>query len=249
MSKKFYDFKISGSEKELYLYGAIFSEKWNENDITSRDFIDTLDSINDNETLNIYINSPGGDVFVTDAIIAMLIRSKQKKNISINAYIDGLGASCASWLPMVADNIYIYDQSVLMLHKPWTNMFCVNADDMKKEIEILDKLENSMVKMYLDKAKEGVTEEQIRNILSNETWLDADEIEELFNVTRIEATRQIAACIDSDMFSKYKNVPISLIKEEPKINEKEIEKQKEEAKRLALQNKINEIEIALALIG
>lgn len=239
---KFYNFYNENETKELYLYGAIVSDKWDETDVNFSDFKNALDEIKDNETLNIYVNSPGGEVFVTDSIIAMLDRYKKKKNITINCYIDGLGASCASWLPMVADSIYIYSQSVLMLHKPMS-MVWGNASEMKKEIEVLDKIENSMIKMYLAKAKDEVTEEQIRNMLSEETWLSANEIQEYFNVELIESEKKIAACIDKDIFKNYKNVPDSLqVKEEPeKENVIDNEKLQE------VENKIKDLEVYLEL--
>lgn len=239
---KFYNFYNENETKELYLYGAIVSDKWDETDVNFSDFKNALDEIKDNETLNIYVNSPGGEVFVTDSIIAMLDRCKKKKNITINCYIDGLGASCASWLPMVADSIYIYSQSVLMLHKPMS-MVWGNASEMKKEIEVLDKIENSMIKMYLAKAKDEVTEEQIRNMLSEETWLSSNEIQEYFNVELIESEKKIAACIDKDIFKNYKNVPDSLqVKEEPeKENVIDNEKLQE------VENKIKDLEVYLEL--
>lgn len=238
---KFYNFYNENEATELYLYGAIVSDKWDETDVNFSDFKNALDEIKDNGTLNIYVNSPGGEVFVTDSIIAMLDRCKKKKNITINCYIDGLGASCSSWLPMIADTIYIYSQSILMLHKPMSMMWG-NADDMKKEIDVLNKIENSMIKMYLAKAKEGVTEEEIRDMLTKETWLDSNEIQQYFNVELIESEKKIAACIDKDIFKNYKNVPHDLIKEESK-EENVIDNEKLQQ----IENKIKDLEVYLEL--
>lgn len=238
MMKKFYNFISKDNEiYELYVYGEIIggSEKWTEDDVTFKDFKDKLALIPDNSTLNMYLNTPGGNVFTTQAIIALLKRAKER-NISINAYIDGLGASCGSWLPCVADNIYIYNQSILMLHKPMS-VTLGNANDMKKEIEILDKIENDvMIPLYMSKANTGVTEDDIRNMLSKETWLTSAEIAEYFNVTLLEEEKQLVACADKEILSKYKNTPENLLK----IEDKNI------AEDLAIKNK--EIEIALALI-
>lgn len=209
-NKRFYNFVNQNESTELYLYGAIVSDKWCEDEVSFTDFRDAIESMNQNGVLNIYINSPGGEVFVTDAIVSMLTRAKESKNITINAYIDGLGASCASWLPMVADKIYIYDQSILMLHKPMTCMWSANANDMSKEIDLLNKIEDSMVKMYLNKAKEGVTEDKIKDMLAQETWLSATEIQEYFDVELISSEKKLVACVDKDLFKNYKNIPESL---------------------------------------
>lgn len=236
--KKFYNFIAKDNAiNELYVYGEIIggSEKWCEDDVTFLDFKECIEKIPDGATLDLYINSPGGNVFTTQAIIALLKRAKER-NISINAYIDGLGASCGSWLPCVADNIYIYNQSILMLHKPMSVAFG-NANDMKKEIEILDKIENDvMIPLYMSKVNKGISEDDIRNMLSKETWLTSAEIAEYFNVTLLEEERQLVACADKEILSRYKNTPESLLKP----NDKDI------AEDLAIKNK--EIEIALALI-
>lgn len=238
MKNRFYNFISSKDKNELYLYGAIVSDKWDETDVTFKDFRDALEEMSDNSTLDIYINSPGGEVFVCQSIVSLLKRAKATKNITINATIDGLGASCASWLPMVADNIYIYQGSILMLHKPLTMMWG-NANDMKKEIELLDKIENSeMIPAYMNKAKEGVSEDTIKELLSKESWLDSDEIQQYFDVTLLDDSKQLVACVDKEIFKNYKKVPESLLsKEEPKIDN---------SKELELKNK--EIDIALALI-
>lgn len=242
MKDRFYNFINNDNKNELYLYGAIVSDKWDESDVTFKDFKEAIDNISNNSTLDIYINSPGGEVFVCQSIISLLKRAKTTKNITINATIDGLGASCSSWLPMVADNIYIYKGSILMLHKPLTMMWG-NANDMQKEIELLDKIENSeMIPMYMSKAKEGVNEDAIKELLANETWLDSNEIQEYFNVTLLEDSKQLVACVDKDLFKNFKKVPENLKelldkpKEEPIIdNSKELEKLNKE------------IDIALAL--
>ncbi len=231
MKDRFYNFVNNDNKNELYLYGALVSDKWDESDVTFKDFKEAIDSISNNSTLDIYVNSPGGEVLVCQSIISFLKRAKATKNITINVTIDGLGASCSSWLPMVADNIYIYQGSIMMLHKPLTMMWG-NANDMKKEIELLDKIENSeMIPMYMSKAKEGVTEDTIKELLANETWLDSNEIQEYFNVTLLEDSKQLVACVDKDLFKNFKKVPENLKelldkpKEEPIIdNSKELEK-------------------------
>lgn len=239
---KFYNFISNNSTTELYLYGAIVSDKWDETDVTFKDFKETIDSIENNSTLDIFINSPGGEVFVCQSIISLLKRAKTTKNITINATIDGLGASCASWLPMVADNIYIYKGSILMLHKPMSITWG-NANDMQKEIEILDKIENSeMIPMYMDKVKEGITEEVIKDLLAKESWLDFNEIQQYFNVTLLEDSKEIVACVDKDIFKNYKNVPENLL-------EKQTEENKDiKANQLKLEQLNKEIDLALALI-
>ncbi|EOR27467.1 Clp protease [Clostridium sartagoforme AAU1] len=248
---KFYNFISNNNKSELYLYGAIVSEKWSEDDVDFKDFKTAIDKITDNSTLEVYVNSPGGEVFVTQSIISLLKRAKATKNITLNCYIDGLGASCASWLPMLADNLYIYNGSILMLHKP-LSMVWGNANEMRKEIELLDKIENSeMIPMYMSKAKETLTEDILKDMLSEETWLTSDEIENYFNVTRLEDDKKMVASVDKELFDQYKNVPESL-KDTLKDTKEEVDQKAievvEDLKEKELNNKKKLLELELNLL-
>ena len=141
----------------------------------------------------------------------MITRFTKTKNIKVVSYIDGLGASCASWLPMVADEVCVYNTSMLMVHKPMSSLFGANANDMQSEIELLNKLENDiMIPIYMSKATDNLTEDKLKDMMSKETWLNVKEIQELFNVTLIEEDREIVACADIELLKKYKNMPKNL---------------------------------------
>lgn len=218
--KKFYEFKnvVDKDSLDIMLYGEIISggydSKWDSTDVTFQDFKDALDTIgtsgNAINTINIYINSIGGSVSTTQGIVAMLQRVKDK-GITINSYIDGIGASCSSFLPMVSDNIYAYNTSLLMIHKPM-KIAMGNANDFQEQIDLLNKVEDSVIiPLYMSKAKEGVTEQQIKDLLSAETWLNAKEMSDLFDITILEESKDLVACIDNkDILKNYKNIPVNL---------------------------------------
>lgn len=209
--KKFYNFITSPNETELFLNGAIIggSEKHDETDVVFNDFKNTLDSMPDNTTLKLHISSPGGDVMATQNIMCLLANAKTQKNIKIESYIS-LGASCASWLPTISDNIYVYENnSMIMMHLPYT-MMIANRIDMEKEQEFLIKIENQMIGNYMSKAKEGVTEDQIRSMLEAETWLTGEEFVNIFEAELIPTSVKMVACADMDILNKYKNIPKEL---------------------------------------
>lgn len=213
MKKKFYEFKnITSSEADLFVYGEIVQEKsvdwWtgaeSQTDVGLMDFKEQLDSIGNVQKLNIYINSPGGDVFAASTMISMLQRVKDK-GTTINAYVDGLSASAASFLMMVADNVNLYKNSTVMVHKPMSFAWG-NANEMQKTIDALNKIEESvMMPMYMNKSK--VDEKVIKSLIDAETWLDAKEMDKYFNVTLIGEEKTAVASISSDLFKNYKNVP------------------------------------------
>ena len=211
--KKFYEFKnITSSEADLFIYGEIVQEKsgdwWtgeeSQTDVGLMDFKEQLDNIGNVQKLNLYINSPGGDVFTASTMISMLQRVKDK-GTTINAYVDGLSASAASFLMMVADNVNLYKNSTVMVHKPMS-IAIGNANDMQKTIDALNKIEESvMMPMYMNKSK--VSEEEIKSLIDAESWLNAKEMDKYFNVTLLDEEKTAVASISSNLFQNYKNVP------------------------------------------
>ena len=219
-TNRFYNFISTNKKHELYVYGEIVggSSKWEESDVIFDDFKNKLNEMEDNSTLDIYVNSPGGSVFTTQGIVAALRRAKDR-GITINAYIDGLGASCASWFPFVADNLYVYPQSIMMIHKPMSVAFG-NSDQIKKEIEMLDKIENDVIiPLYMERAKDGVTEEFIKKKMAAETWFTANEINELFNVTMLSEEKKLVCCADKNVLERYSNVPKELLNQMNEVSE------------------------------
>ncbi len=119
----------NGKTADVFIYGEITKYAWEEyGEVSSITFKNELDELGDDiETINLYINSPGGSVFETMAIIAMLQRHQAK----VISYIDGIGASCASVLPMISDKIIMYANSMMMIHNAWTYA-SGNANQLRK---------------------------------------------------------------------------------------------------------------------
>lgn len=194
-----YEFKnVTDESADLYIYGNIETEKqpdfWtgekSELDVDLKDFKGALDGVKG--TLNIYINSGGGSVFAADAMTAMLQRAKEK-GVKVHAYIDGLCASAATFIAMVADEIHVYRNSIMMIHKPIGAVYG-NATEMRKMINTLDVIESSMLNLYEHKAK--VDRDRIKSMVDKETWLDVNGIAENFNVDLIDGEKKVAACAD-----------------------------------------------------
>lgn len=229
MKKRFYEFKnITSSEADLFVYGEIVQDDidwWtgekDPNLVGLQSFKEELDKIGNVQTLNMYINSPGGDVFTASTMISMLKRVKDK-GTTINAYVDGLSASAASFLMMVADNVNLYKNSTVMIHKPMS-IAIGNANEMQKTIDALNKIEESvMMPMYMNKSK--VDEEEIKSLIDAETWLSAKDMDKYFNVTLLDEEKTAVASISSNLFKNYKNVPDFIKNSLKKVqNEEKIE--------------------------
>ena len=67
------------------------------------------------DTLDLHINSPGGDVTQGYSIISVILTMKTP----INVYIVGIAASMAAVIAICGKTVYMYDYSRLMIHDPY----------------------------------------------------------------------------------------------------------------------------------
>lgn len=199
------------SSADLFIYGEITGgNKIDETDVTITDFNKTIDTLPSNiKELNMRINSPGGSVFTTVAMMNRLKRLKSERNVTINAYIDGIGASCASILPMVADNIYMYSNTFLMIHKPMVSLLFANSFELREAVELLELTEaKTIIPAYKAKGTVLLTDEKIGELMNGkDTWLSASEAAELFNIKIVEETIDMVACADFDSKGIFKDAP------------------------------------------
>jgi len=216
-TKKFWNFRVLGEKTgELTLYGEISDTTWWGDEVTPKEFKADLEALGEIDTLNIYINSPGGDVFAGQAIHSMLKRHKSHKNV----YIDGLAASIASVIAMAGDTIFMPQNAMMMVHNPWTLGFG-NAAEFRKLADDLDKIRESLISAY--ESHSALTREEIIAIMDAETWLTAAECEEYGFCDVVEEEKQVAASIDKTLLARYKNTPEKLTKPDP---DEELLKQK-----------------------
>lgn len=80
-----------------------------------------------------------------------------------------------------------------------------NADDMEKTIKQLNLCEDSIVDVYMQHVQDGVTRDQIKDLMRQETWFDCEKMQQYFDI-EIEEKAAVAACT-SDYFAKYNNLP------------------------------------------
>lgn len=214
---------ITSSSADFYVYGDIVDEKYPDfwTGEISQTEIDTNDLKNELEELegkgikdfNIYINSPGGSVFASSTMVSLLRRFKQNSGAKIHGFIDGLCASAATYLLMVADDINVYQNSILMIHKPLTFSFG-NANDLQKDIDTLNTIENDMmIPMYMNKSL--VDEETLKGLINNETWFNGNKQDDMyignfFNINYLDEAKQVTASVSKNLFRNYKNVPDEL---------------------------------------
>lgn len=196
---------------ELQLYGPISSTSWWGDEVTPKQFSDELKALGDIETLNVYINSDGGDVFAGQAIHSMLKRHPA----NVVVYVDGLAASIASVVAMAGDKVIMPRNAMMMVHNPWT-IAVGNADDFRKLADDLDQIRESIVAAYQDKT--GLEREEIIRLMDAETWMTADEAVSKGFADEIEETKQVAASLSgSGLVINGQEFDLSRFKHPPKL--------------------------------
>src|SRR5512146_1535608 len=110
MTRSWYEIKNAAApEADIYLYDEISS--WG---VTADQFVKDLNGVK-SSAINLFVNSPGGDAFDGMAIHAALSRHPA----TINATVDGIAASSASFIVQAADRIVMSKGSTMMIHEPY----------------------------------------------------------------------------------------------------------------------------------
>lgn len=193
---------ITENSADLHIYGDIVCDswsKWQDEDKYPMEIKNFLDEAKGKD-LNIYINSGGGSVFAGMAIYNMLKRHEGKKNV----YVDGLAGSISSVIALVGDTVTIPSNAYFMIHKPLCLVYG-NANDLKEYVDILDKIEEGIINVYMENAKEGVDEKTIRDMVNAETWMTGEEAAKYFNINVSEELKAVAFV--GDIFNTFKNKP------------------------------------------
>lgn len=166
---------VSNAENKLYLYGTI-GDYWD--GVTLDDVKNTTRDM-DKSKVTVYINSYGGD-----AVEGVAIRNFLKDTFNkIDVIIDGIAASAASVIAICGDTLIMPTGTTYMIHNPWTIAFG-NRQDLLKEISALGSLEQSYRNIYMERFTG--TEDELIELMEDESWLTAEEAEELGFATTVE---------------------------------------------------------------
>jgi ATP-dependent Clp endopeptidase proteolytic subunit ClpP len=157
--------------------------------VQAKDFIASLKA-SSAKSINVGINSPGGDVFAGLAIYNALKGSGK----TVNVKVMGIAASAASVIAMAGDTIEMPGNSMMMIHNPWT-FTAGNADELREEADVLDKIGAGLTGIYANKS--GQPADKIAALLAKDTWLTAAEAKELGLATVV--TDDVAAKASFDL--------------------------------------------------
>lgn len=199
---------LNDGKAEIFIYSDIGYDWW-EDKSTAQLFAEELKNLGDISSIDLHINSNGGDVFDGQAIHSLI---KNHKGF-VTAYIDGLAASIATVIAMGADKVIMPKNAMMMIHNAWTGIYG-NANDLRKMADDLDHINDTIVNTYLAKVKDKTDEATIRDLMDKESWLNAEECLSLGLCDEVSESVKMAACLTKEQAHKFKNAPKELIKED-----------------------------------
>lgn len=148
---------------DIYLYDEIGGYG-----IDASEFIGELNDIKA-ENLNVHINSVGGEVYQGFAIYQAL--KDHSANVTIT--VDALAASIASVIAMAGDKVVMARNSEMMIHDGMV-MTMGNASELRKTVDMLDRVSNNIASVYAERSGVGTAETWRESMLA-ETWYSAEE--------------------------------------------------------------------------
>ena len=199
---KYYALETNGSEADVYIFGDITSWEWFDSDVSSYTLSKELNELDTKvETINVHINSYGGEVSEGLAIYNML----RNHNAKVVTYCDGFACSIASVIFMAGEERIMSNASLLMIHNAW--MYTAgNADQLRKDADDLEKITQASINAYMQNI--NITEEKLKELLDDESWILPSEALEMGLATSIvgeKITEKAAASARKALFNLVHN--------------------------------------------
>ena len=150
--------------------------------------------------ITLHLNTPGGNVF-EGITISNAIRN-YKADVAVE--IDGMAASIGSIIAIAGNSVNIAKNGFMMIHRA-QGLTIGGADNMRKQADVLDKIDGVMAKTYADKS--GESEKNMLALMGDETWFTGDEAVAIGLADTVGGESGEEALFD---LSKFINIPDGL---------------------------------------
>ncbi|WP_244135829.1 head maturation protease, ClpP-related [Burkholderia vietnamiensis] len=224
--------EAQGDDVTIYIYDAIVpdddtAEWWG--GVSAQSLVPQIRAIKGG-TVHLRINSPGGDVFAAQAIVAAIRDTGAK----VVAHIDGYAASAATVIATAADEVEMSDGAMYMIHCAWT-IAIGNSADLAATSALLDKTDGVIAGQYAKRSGKSI--DDMKALMSAETWFTAEEAVEMGLADRIaESAEKVQASWD---LSAYANAPKPKAQQPESIDAITADHRQRQQQRLRMLNCIN----------
>lgn len=169
------DNRAGSREAQVHLYDEI--GYWG---TSASDFVADINEL-DVDTITLYINSPGGEVYDGITIYNALRRHKA----TVNVIVDGLAASAASFIAQAGDTRTMSRNATMMIHDASTIVWG-DAAELTRVVEQLEKCSANIADIYAQRC--GKDAGYWRDLMRAETWFDATEAVEFGLADAVEGS-------------------------------------------------------------
>ena len=188
-----YDVKAKAMSADIYIYDVIgdFGQ-------TAMSLVNEIKSLK-GKVLNVYINSPGGDVEDGIAVYNALSRHDGPVNVTV----DGIAASVASVIAQAGGQRNMARGSAMMIHDAW-GAAIGNSKTMQDAAAIFDQASDRVAEIYAYKA--GGDAAEWRQRMKDETWYNAQQAVGVGLADAFDGPQGIAG-VRAFNLSNYSQVP------------------------------------------
>ena len=136
---------------------------------------------NDDETRTLYLEGVIAEESwfsddITPAMFKEELFSGNGPITDVTVQIDGMAASAASVIAMAGTRVCMSPTSMMMIHNPFT-MAMGDTEEMRKAIQLLDEVKESIINAY--QIKTGLSRDELSKLMDGETWMNALKAKEL----------------------------------------------------------------------
>ncbi len=160
---------VAVGDNVITLFGAIGEDYWSEGGgITAAKVTKQLRAIGD-RSVEIHLNSMGGDMFEGIAIYNVLRAHSQEVTVKVM----GMAASAASIIAMAGDRVEIGVGAFLMIHNCWV-LAAGNRHAMREVADYLEPFDEAMAGVYAFRSKGKADQAKFAKLMDEETYLSGE---------------------------------------------------------------------------
>lgn len=204
----------------INIYDRIGESLWEEG-VTAKAFTNQLSAIDNKADIDLYISTNGGDTKDGTVMYNALVNRAGKTNVIIDGYAISMGSVLAMAGKNSGGSTKMASNALMMIHKPVTGVYG-NADEMRSQADVLDKVEDALCAPYCQAT--GLDKSAISAMLAETRWMTAEEAkEDGFIDEVIDSTNEVEACLSKsfldDHKAKYGTIPEAFINQFVKTEE------------------------------
>ncbi len=196
-----YRMTARGGRGEIYLYGIIGQDFWGDG-VSAKQFADDLKGLGAVTSIDLRINSEGGDVFAGKSMYSLLAEHPAR----VTVHVDGLAASAASFIAMAGDDIQIAEGAFMMVHNARGGLFGT-SEDLRRHADLMDTVTDSIRDMYV--ARSGKSVAAVKKWMDEETWFTGQQAVDAGLADTVVENLRVAASVRDP--SKYRHLPDALL--------------------------------------